>query len=928
MKKKRKLGRKLLSFLLTLAMVVGLMSGMSLTAYAANTYSLVPVHGQSGETYSITPSEDTLDAVKTALAVKMSLDTETKEIWLYRFEMGMGDEIDRLDDTMYYKVKSKPQEIVAGKTYVIGDSLYFHADKYYNNGYVNTGSYLFGSDISKGQEILRLFAYNNSWYAAFEQVNIKLEEPSGHTFDSSVQPIGFKIADDSGDGSTAQNYIKFEAVYASPKTDQTVTAPVAVSNLTYTGSAQTLVSAATVTTGNTSGSITYSLDGTNYSADLPTGTNVGTYNVYYKVAGNDDYNEFVSALPVSVSIGKATPTVTAPTATNPTYTGAAQDLITAGSTTGGEMQYSLDGSNYSTTIPQGTNTGDYTVYYKVVGNNNYNDVAAQTVKSTISDKPSATITTAPQAKTLTYTGSAQELVTAGTSSGGTMKYAVTTANQEPAAEAYTFDNTSIPTGTDAGTYYVWYKVVGDENHNDTESACVTSIILDEISQTVTFKVVNGSWNEGVGDVATADKTVTLTGYEGDTLKLTADQIPAVGSKPNDTYKAGSWDVTPSTDTEITEATTYTYTYAQQETITKTVTFKVVNGSWDDGTTADKTVTLSRLENEDKALVLQAGDIPEVGSKPGEGYKAGNWDVVPSTETVINENKTYTYTYAQQETITKTVTFKVVNGSWNDGTTADKNVTLSRLENEDKALVLQAGDIPAVGSKPDAGYKAGSWDVVPSTEAVINKDTTYTYTYEKEEVKNYSYEWVEGKWYNKDGSQTYKPLGSWKKDGKDWMYADSSGWYAKNRWQKIDFKWYFFDKEGHMLKDAYQKDASGKIWYIGKNGAWDEKAAVIGWKQDSKGWWFGLYGKEYLKSTWKMINGNWYYFKETGYIAMNEFIRGWWLNKAGAWKDPVRYSWHKSGSKWWYGVKDGWYAKDRSYTIDGKKYTFDKKGYTK
>ena len=36
MKKKRKLGRKLLSFLLTLAMVVGLMPGMSLTAYAAD----------------------------------------------------------------------------------------------------------------------------------------------------------------------------------------------------------------------------------------------------------------------------------------------------------------------------------------------------------------------------------------------------------------------------------------------------------------------------------------------------------------------------------------------------------------------------------------------------------------------------------------------------------------------------------------------------------------------------------------------------------------------------------------------------------------------------------------------------------------------------------------------------------------------------
>lgn len=54
--------------------------------------------------------------------------------------------------------------------------------------------------------------------------------------------------------------------------------------------------------------------------------------------------------------------------------------------------------------------------------------------------------------------------------------------------------------------------------------------------TVTFKVENGSWNDGT----TTDQTVTLTGYEGDPLKLTAEQIPAVGEKPDEGYEAGSW----------------------------------------------------------------------------------------------------------------------------------------------------------------------------------------------------------------------------------------------------------------------------------------------------------------------------------------------------------------------------------------------------
>lgn len=43
--------------------------------------------------------------------------------------------------------------------------------------------------------------------------------------------------------------------------------------------------------------------------------------------------------------------------------------------------------------------------------------------------------------------------------------------------------------------------------------------------------------------------------------MSADQIPAVGSKPDTHYKEGSWDVTPDTETAITSDTTYIYTYA-------------------------------------------------------------------------------------------------------------------------------------------------------------------------------------------------------------------------------------------------------------------------------------------------------------------------------------------------------------------------------
>ena len=71
--------------------------------------------------------------------------------------------------------------------------------------------------------------------------------------------------------------------------------------------------------------------------------------------------------------------------------------------------------------------------------------------------PAASVTSAPTAKTgLVYTGSAQTLVNAGTSSTGTMYYSLN--NSTWSAE--------IPTATDAGSYTVYYRVVGDANHSD------------------------------------------------------------------------------------------------------------------------------------------------------------------------------------------------------------------------------------------------------------------------------------------------------------------------------------------------------------------------------------------------------------------------------------------------------------------------------
>ena len=76
---------------------------------------------------------------------------------------------------------------------------------------------------------------------------------------------------------------------------------------------------------------------------------------------------------------------------------------------------------------------------------------------------------------LCFSGKAQELVFAGETNGGTMYYAVTETNVAPADNSYT---ASIPTKINAGTYYVWYKVIGDKNHNDILATFIPVSIAD------------------------------------------------------------------------------------------------------------------------------------------------------------------------------------------------------------------------------------------------------------------------------------------------------------------------------------------------------------------------------------------------------------------------------------------------------------------
>ncbi len=125
------------------------------------------------------------------------------------------------------------------------------------------------------------------------------------------------------------------------------------------------------------------------------------------------YEEYATATgTVTIKVNKATPTFTAPTAQeNLTYTGQEQALITAGSTQDGTMKYRLgESGEFVDSIPNGKDAGTYTVYYKVVGDENHNDTEVQFVSVTIDPLPISLLSVSSISKA--YDGSADVALTA------------------------------------------------------------------------------------------------------------------------------------------------------------------------------------------------------------------------------------------------------------------------------------------------------------------------------------------------------------------------------------------------------------------------------------------------------------------------------------------------------------------------------------
>lgn len=317
--------------------------------------------------------------------------------------------------------------------------------------------------------------------------------------------------------STAQKYditIPATTTASILKADAVAPSVSAVSGLVYTSSAQNLV-----TGGDANTLYSDSRDGV-YSTTVPTGTNAGTYTVWYKAKGDADHNDS-EPQSVTVTISRKTLTVSS---TNATLSGS--DLQTD---TDGTYYYEYDGtekkpsviiedggatvpaSEYTVSYSDNKNVGDATVTITSNEGGNYDVSGSVTFEIR---EGTAELIGSPQAKDLTYTGQPQELVTVGTASGGHIEYMLL---DKDGNGSYSKD---IPAETGAGTYMVYYKVVGDSNHADsatTGSVTVTIKPKEIVSPKVTVNgtyTYNGNAQEPTGNsVEVVDGTTPIPSSE-------------------------------------------------------------------------------------------------------------------------------------------------------------------------------------------------------------------------------------------------------------------------------------------------------------------------------------------------------------------------------------------------------------------------------
>ena len=330
------------------------------------------------------------------------------------------------------------------------------------------------------------------------------------------------------------------------KRDVTVTAPT-VSNKTFNGtistpngSAQTIFGAGSSTEGGvmyySETNTAFSTSSSSWKQEMPytQKTNAGTYTIYWYCYVSDINNNQQKIGGGTINtINSVTATISKANAVLPTtwsgdskvyHNGPA--VLTISGYYGGTVYYRYDkngGTNWSAssttkpTRPDSDGVGSTSVQCMIKGDSNHNDTPWSSVVTLTITAAKDVHHTFTLASDLTYTGSAQKLITGTDVHGGTIQVGLgTSSTAAPTTWSSTY--TSI-TGTDAGTYYIWYKFTHDAEHDsstDVSATYVGSVTIGKkdgyLYASTTNRTFNGTATNNAGS---AQVIATIKTNSGD-----------------------------------------------------------------------------------------------------------------------------------------------------------------------------------------------------------------------------------------------------------------------------------------------------------------------------------------------------------------------------------------------------------------------------
>lgn len=283
----------------------------------------------------------------------------------------------------------------------------------------------------------------------------------------------------------------------------------------------------------------------------------------------------------------------------------------------------LVGNDACTVTVDGAKTdagSSYIATASALSNANYSLPADNNTTTFSIAKAASTVTTAPTANTLTYSGSDQVLVTAGAASGGTMQYSL---------DNKTFTAT-VPTGTNVGSYTVYYKVVGDANHEDAAGGQL-AVTISKADATVTFasKTASGKMGEAftAPKVTTSPADLTLAYASSNTKVATVDgstgavTLVAAGETSITASFAGNDNYNAANDS-------YTLTVAKADAVNSDLSFASATAT---ATYGDATVTSPTLNNPHQLPLTWSSSNKDVATVNASGVVT----IVGAGETVIS-----------------------------------------------------------------------------------------------------------------------------------------------------------------------------------------------------------------------------------------------------------------------------------------------------